>query len=72
MQVGPHRAGPLQLEADVIQPAEAKLPAARPKQNAKGDAAKIVEQGRATAQVLTDLAECNGSETAVGREGTCC
>lgn len=44
----------LQLQADVIQPAEAARQAAE--QNAKADAAKIVEQGRATANVLKNLA----------------
>lgn len=44
----------LQLQADVIQPAEAARQQAE--QNAKADAAKIVEQGRATANVLKNLA----------------
>ncbi len=43
----------LQLQADVIQPAEARRRAAE--QRAKGNAATIIEQGRATATVLTDL-----------------
>ena len=43
----------LQLEADVIAPAQARLEQAV--QQAKGDAAQIIEQGQATAQVLTDL-----------------
>lgn len=54
----------LQLEADVIQPAEAARREAE--ENAKGDAAKIVEQGQATAKVLTDIAE---RYTAMGRAG---
>jgi flotillin len=44
----------LQLQADVIQPAEAARQQAE--QNAKADAAKIIEQGRATATVLKNLA----------------
>jgi flotillin len=44
----------LQLQADVIQPAEAARQQAE--QNAKADASKIVEQGRATANVLKNLA----------------
>lgn len=42
-----------QLEADVIAPAYAKMQAAI--NNAKGSAAKIVEEGRATAEVLTQI-----------------
>jgi flotillin len=44
----------LQLQADVIQPAEAARQQAE--QNAKAAAAQIVEQGRATANVLKNLA----------------
>lgn len=44
----------LQLQADVIQPAEAQRQQAE--QNAKAEAARIVEQGRATATVLKNLA----------------
>ena len=43
----------LKLTADVLKPAEAKLQEAWAK--AKADAATIIEQGKATAQVLTDL-----------------
>ena len=56
----------LQLEADVLQPAEAARREAE--QNAKGDAAQIVEQGRATAQVLTDIAERYNTSSSAGRE----
>jgi flotillin len=42
------------LQADVLEPAEAARK--RAEQEAKADAAKIVEQGRATAEVLTNLA----------------
>lgn len=45
----------LQLRADVIQPAEARKDAAVAQ--AKADAVRIVEQGKATAKVLTDLAQ---------------
>ncbi|MBX7195795.1 MAG: flotillin family protein [Sandaracinaceae bacterium] len=56
----------LQLEADVIQPAEAQRLQAE--QLAKADASKIVEQGRATATVLKNLAlTYRGSGTA-GRD----
>ncbi len=44
----------LQLQADVIQPAEAARQQAE--QNAKAAASQIVEQGRATANVLKNLA----------------
>jgi flotillin len=43
-----------QLQADILAPAEAHRREAE--ENAKGHAAKIIEQGRATAQVLTQLA----------------
>lgn len=56
----------LQLDADVIQPAEAACREAE--QNAKGDAAKIVEQGRATAKVLTDIAERYNTSGRAGRD----
>ncbi|MGB1699092.1 MAG: flotillin family protein, partial [Nannocystaceae bacterium] len=45
----------LQLQADVIAPAQANFEQAV--QRAKGDAAQIVEQGQATAQVLTELGQ---------------
>ena len=44
----------LQLQADVVQPAEARKNAAVAK--AKADATRIIEQGKATAGVLTNLA----------------
>jgi len=44
----------LQLQADVIKPAEARVQ--QQWAQAKADAAKIVEQGKATAKVLSDLA----------------
>lgn len=56
----------LQLDADVIQPAEAARREAE--ENAKGDAAKIVEQGRATARVLTDIAERYNTMGRAGRD----
>lgn len=56
----------LALEADVIQPAEAALTEAEA--NAKGDAAKIVEQGKATAKVLTDIAERYNTSGKAGRD----
>lgn len=52
----------LQLQADVIQPAEAARQQAE--QNAKAQAAQIIEQGRATATVLKNLsATYRGSGT---------
>ncbi|NVB43178.1 flotillin family protein [Pseudenhygromyxa sp. WMMC2535] len=56
----------LQLEADVIQPAEAARREAE--ENAKGDAAQIVEQGRATAKVLTDIADRYNTSGRAGRD----
>ncbi len=56
----------LQLEADVLQPAEAARREAE--ENAKGEAAKIVEQGRATAKVLTDIAERYNTSGRAGRD----
>jgi len=56
----------LQLDADVLQPAEAACREAE--ENAKGDAAKIVEQGRATAKVLSDIAERYNTSGTAGRE----
>ncbi len=56
----------LQLQADVIQPAEAARQAAE--QNAKADAAKIVEQGRATANVLKNLAATYRGSSASARD----
>ena len=45
----------LQLEADVVAPARAEMEAKQAE--ARGKAAKIVEDGRATAQVLTQMIE---------------
>ncbi|MCA9699231.1 MAG: flotillin family protein, partial [Myxococcales bacterium] len=56
----------LQLEADVIQPAEAAR--RESEENAKGDAAQIVEQGRATAKVLTDIADRYNTSGRAGRD----
>lgn len=56
----------LQLDADVIQPAEAAR--RESEENAKGEAAKIVEQGRATAKVLTDIAERYNTSGRAGRD----
>ena len=56
----------LQLEADVLQPAEAARREAE--EHAKGDAAKIVEQGKATAQVLTDIAGRYNTSGRAGRD----
>lgn len=56
----------LQLEADMIQPAEAQRQQAE--QLAKADAAKIIEQGHATATVLKNLAVTYRASGATGRE----
>jgi len=56
----------LQLNADVLQPAEAKRRAAE--QDARGKAATIVEQGKATAKVLTDLAHTYRHSGGAGRD----
>jgi flotillin len=56
----------LQLDADVIQPAEAAR--RESEENAKGEAAQIVEQGRATAKVLTDIAERYNTSGRAGRD----
>jgi flotillin len=56
----------LQLDADVLQPAEAAR--RESEENAKGEAAKIVEQGRATAKVLTDIAERYSTSGRAGRD----
>ena len=55
-----------QLEADVIEPAEADKK--RAEQRAKADAAQIVEQGRATAEVLSDLAKTYRGSGTSGRD----
>lgn len=56
----------LQLEADVLQPAEAHR--RESEENAKGDAAKIIEQGRATAQVLANIADRYNTSGRAGRD----
>ena len=56
----------LKLMADVLQPAEAKR--RHMEEHARGQAAKIVEQGRATADVLTRLAASYQSAGASGRD----
>ncbi len=56
----------LQLDADVLQPAEAAR--RESEELAKGEAAKIVEQGRATAKVLTDIAERYNTSGRAGRD----
>jgi flotillin len=55
-----------QLQADVIQPAEAQ--AERAVQDAKAQAAGLIEQGRATAGVLKNLATAYREGGASGRE----
>lgn len=56
----------LQLTADVLKPAEAKLQESWAK--AKADAATIVEQGKATAQVLTNLSRAYRDSGTSGRD----
>jgi len=56
----------LKLQADLIRPAEASRDQAIA--NAKADATKIVEQGKATAKVLTDLAQSYRGQGAAGRD----
>jgi flotillin len=56
----------LQLEADIIQPAEAQRQQAE--QMAKADASKIIEQGRATATVLKNLAVTYRASGTAGRD----
>jgi len=56
----------LQLQADVIQPAEAQR--AQDEQAAKAHAARLVEQGRATATVLKNLAATYRSAGTSGRD----
>ncbi len=54
------------LQADVIQPAEAACRAAE--EQAKGDAARIIEKGTATATALTRLAESYNASGGTGRD----
>lgn len=56
----------LQLQADVVQPAQARKREAE--ETAKGDAAKIVEQGQATAEVLKNLAATYNRSGTSGRD----
>jgi flotillin len=56
----------LQLQADVLQPADAARREAE--ENAKGEAAKIVEQGSATAKVLSDIASRYNTSGTAGRD----
>jgi flotillin len=56
----------LQLQADVLEPAEAARRQAE--QRAKGDAAQIVEQGRATAEVLASLGRTYAASGGSGRD----
>lgn len=56
----------LQLQADVIEPAQAGRREAE--ENAKGQAAKIVEQGRATANVLRQLGATYNEAGQTGRD----
>lgn len=56
----------LRLRADMIEPAEASRLQAE--QNAKADAAKIIEQGRATATVLESLASTYRGSGTSGRD----
>ncbi|MCX7808543.1 MAG: hypothetical protein N2515_08035, partial [Deltaproteobacteria bacterium] len=56
----------LQLDADVLQPAEAARLAAE--QEAKAQAAKIIEQGKATAAALKTLAATYRATGGAGRE----
>lgn len=55
-----------QLQADVIEPAEAGRK--RAEQRAKAEAATIVEQGRATAEVLSSLAKTYRGSGTSGRD----
>lgn len=56
----------LRLQADIVQPAEARKNAAVAK--AKADATRIVEQGKATAGVLTNLAATYRASGASARD----
>ena len=56
----------LQAQADLIEPAKAAMREAIAR--AKSDAIEIVEQGKATAQVLTDLATTYRNDTEAGRD----
>ncbi len=56
----------LQLQADVVQPAEATR--RQSEERAKADAAVIIEQGEATARVLEEIAESYKGSGGSGRE----
>ena len=56
----------LRLAADVVQPADAQRQ--QMEQQAKAEAARVIEQGRATATVLTNLAATYRSTGASGRD----
>jgi flotillin len=56
----------LQLDADVLRPANAKRLQAE--ENAKADAAKVVQRGLATAQALSDLAAGYAASGESGRD----
>jgi flotillin len=56
----------LRLQADVIEPAEAFR--AQADQNAKANAAQTIEQGRATAEVLSNLAATYRDSGGTGRD----
>jgi flotillin len=56
----------LQLQADVVRPADARMREDQAK--AKADAAKIIEQGKATAQVLQELATTYRASGDAGRD----
>ncbi len=56
----------LQLEADVVRPAEAQKEEAIAR--ARADAAQLIEQGKATAKVLTDLAQTYRTTGGSGRD----
>jgi flotillin len=56
----------LQLQADVVRPAEAQRDQAIAR--AKADATKIIEHGKATAKVLTDLATAYRGQGNSGRD----
>ena len=56
----------LQLQADLVEPAEARRRKAE--EDAKADAAKLVEQGKATAAVLQEIADAYQGSGASGRD----
>ncbi|MCB9595437.1 MAG: flotillin family protein [Sandaracinaceae bacterium] len=56
----------LKLRADMVEPAEASRRQAE--ENAKADAADIIEQGRATAEVLASLATTYRASGSAGRD----